>query len=168
MSSDISLDPSRLEEGCGAQSWAAERARRLSLQMLHRTLQRTTERLASELGRPTSVAPDWSATEWAVARAVVAIHGVSALLADALRWQGPAGWAQFLAEQKAHTARRFLRIQQLLQLLDNRAHDAGIALVPLKGAALHASGIYTAGERPMADVDLLVRKADSQRARQTL
>ena len=40
----------------------------------------------------------------------------------------------------------------------------GIALVPLKGAALHAMGIYAAGERPMADVDLLVREEQSPRA----
>jgi hypothetical protein len=93
---------------------------------------------------------------------------VSSLLADALRWQGPAGWAQFLVEQKAHTAGRFLRMQQLLRRLDSRARDAGIALIPLKGAALHASGVYAPGERPMADIDLLVRKEESQRAVQTL
>jgi hypothetical protein len=168
MSTGLSLDPSRLQEGGDAECRAAEPARRLSLQRLHRALRKTTELLATELGRPTGSAPEWSATEWAVARAAAAIHGVSALLADALRWQGPAGWAQFLAEQKAHTAGRFLRIQQLLQLLDSSSRDAGIALVPLKGAALHASGVYAAGERPMADVDLLVHEQQGQRAVQML
>jgi hypothetical protein len=164
----VSLDASRFEECSGAERWAADRPRRLALQALHRALHKITEVLASDLGRPTAVAPDWSPTEWAVARAVASIHGVSALLAGALRWQGPPAWAQFLAQQKDHTARRFVRIQQLLQLLDSRTRDAGIALVPLKGAALHACGVYAAGERPMADVDLLVRKAESQHASQIL
>ncbi len=48
--------------------------------------------------------------------------------------------------------------------MDRRAYEAGIALVPLKGAALHAMGIYAAGERPMADIDLLVREEQSRGA----
>jgi hypothetical protein len=168
MSTGLSLDLLRLEECSGADGWAAERARRLSLQALHHALQKTTEVLATELGHPAAVAPDWSPTEWAVAQAVAAIHGVSGLLADALRWRGPSGWVQFLAEQKAHTAGRFRRMQQLLQHLDGAARDAGIGFIPLKGAALHASGVYTPGERPMADLDLLVRKEESQRAVQML
>jgi len=39
----------------------------------------------------------------------------------------------------------------------------GIAAVALKGAALHAIGLYAIGERPMADIDLLVRPADAER-----
>jgi hypothetical protein len=38
----------------------------------------------------------------------------------------------------------------------------------LKGTALHELGLYRAGERPMADVDLLVREADSTRAAELL
>ncbi len=168
MSSGIRIAPSRLRESRGARDRAAERISELSLKTLHLALQKTTEVLASELGRPTAVVPDWSETEWAIARAVAAIHGVSPLLAGALRWQGPPAWTQFLAQQKAHSAKRFVRIQRLLQLMDSRARGAGIALVPLKGAALHASGIYRAGDRPMADVDLLVREEESPRAVETL
>ena len=36
-------------------------------------------------------------------------------------------------------------------------------MVALKGAALHAIGLYAIGERPMADIDLLVRPADAER-----
>jgi putative nucleotidyltransferase-like protein len=158
----------RPDAGGAAGDWAADPISRSSLKWLHRALHRTTEVLASELGRPTASAPDWSETEWAVARAVAAIHGVSALLAGALRWRGPAAWAQFLAEQRSHTVRRFVRIEELLQQIDHRARREGVALVALKGAALHASGIYTAGERPMADVDLLVRAAEEQPAVQLL
>jgi hypothetical protein len=140
----------------------------LSLRAMYAALRKTTEALARELANPTLIAPDWSETEWLVARAVSAIHGVSALLADKLRWQGPVGWTEFLVEQKAHTAKRFARIHQLLQLIDYRAREEGIALVALKGAALHASGIYIAGERPMADIDLLVRDEAAQRAMRLL
>ena len=35
-------------------------------------------------------------------------------------------------------------------------------MVALKGAVLHAAGIYQAGERPMADIDLLVRPGDRE------
>ena len=150
-------------QASGVADWAADRPSGRALKALQRALQKTTEVLASELGNPTATAPAWSEAEWAVARAVAAIHGVSPLLADSLRWQGPLAWARFLAEQKAHTAQRFQRIEQLLQGMDRRAYEAGIALVPLKGAALHAMGIYTAGERPMADVDLLVREEQSDR-----
>lgn len=143
----------------GMTEWTADRPSRRSLKALHLTLQKITEVLAHELGSPTAAAPEWSETEWAVARAVAAIHGVSPLLAEALRWQGPAGWRQFLVEQKTHTAKRFLRIQELLELIDGHARRDGLALVPLKGAALHASGIYVPGERPMADLDLLVEEA---------
>ena len=38
-----------------------------------------------------------------------------------------------------------------------------LAAVALKGVALHAIGLYAVGERPMADIDLLVRPADAQR-----
>lgn len=137
--------------------WAADFPASRSLKGLQLALRKVTEALAGELRSPTATAPQWSAIEWAVARAVAAIHGVSPLLADSLQWQGPPEWAQFLAGQKAQTAQRFQRIEQLLALLDARARAADLALVPLKGAALHAAGIYVAGERPMADVDLLVR-----------
>jgi hypothetical protein len=147
---------------------ASARSGEPSLKALQLALLKTTEVLANELERPTAIAPEWSPTEWSVARAVASIHGVSPLLAGALQWRGPADWTQFLARQKAHTAKRFCRIQQLLQLIDGVARSEGIALVALKGAALHASGVYAAGERPMADVDLLVRDAESQRAARLL
>src|ERR1700736_5249036 len=90
-------------------------------------LRKITERLAEELGSPKQAAPDWSEFEWTVARAVAAMHGVSPLLLRALRWQGPADWIEFLEEQRAHTAKRHLRIEDLLLRLDQRAREAGIA-----------------------------------------
>src|SRR5271170_8022838 len=131
---------------------------------LQATLRKITEDLASELGSPTQRVPDWSDFEWTVARAVAAIHGVSPLLSHALRWRGPAGWVKFLEKQRSHTALRHGRIESLLRLIDHGAREADIAAVALKGAALHALGVYRAGDRPMADIDLLVRPEEARRA----
>jgi hypothetical protein len=136
----------------------------LDLKQVRAALAKTTEVLAHELGRPGSAVPDWSDMEWQVAKAVSAIHGVSGLLAQSLRWRGPDHWHAFLAEQKEQVAARLPRIQALLGLLDSGTRERGIPCVALKGAALHARGIYAPGERPMADVDLLVREADASRA----
>jgi hypothetical protein len=48
----------------------------------------------------------------------------------------------------------------LLAKIDDLAGQANIAFVPLKGEAMHANGLYAAGDRPMADIDLLVRQRD--------
>lgn len=141
---------------CHASEWTAEPPDRRSLATLQQALRRATEALTNELCHPGTRLPQWSGEEWAIARAVAAIHGVSPLLARTSRWRGPPAWTRFLAEQRAHTERRFLRIGETLRLLDARAREADIAVLPLKGAALHALGVYSAGERPMADIDLLV------------
>jgi hypothetical protein len=130
---------------------------------LQGTLRNITERLAGELARPSLVAPDWSPIEWRLARAVAVIHCVSPLLSGSLRWEGPAHWRDFLAGQKSHVAARHRRIQELLDQIGARCHEEGIAVVGLKGAALHSMAFYCAGERPMADVDLLVHQGDTTR-----
>ena len=129
-------------------------------EVVQQALRATTERLAHELACPTCETPDWSEFEWRAARAAAAIHGVGPLLASTLRWQGPPGWQTFLADQRAHTRERYARMQRLAQLLDERARESGIPMVALKGAALHALGFYTPGERPMADLDYLVEEPD--------
>lgn len=127
---------------------------------VQRALRVTTERLANELARPTRHTPDWSDFEWRIARATAAMHGVSPLLATRLSWRGPEGWQQFLASQRAHTQQRQRRIEELLHSIDAQARKMGLGIVALKGAALHALGLYEAGERPMADLDLLVARQD--------
>jgi hypothetical protein len=131
---------------------------------LQAALRKITEVLAQELGSPTQRAPDWSEFEWAVARAVAAIHGVSPLLSRALRWRGPADWVKFLEKQRSHTALRHGRIEGQLCLIDHHAREAGISAVALKGVALHALDVYRAGDRPMADIDLLVRPEEARGA----
>ena len=135
---------------------------------LQRTLCKITESLAAELAHPSGRAPAWSDLEWRLARAVAALHGVSPLLATRLNWEGPVEWQSFLKAQRTHVANRHRRIEDLLSQLDARAREAEIPFLALKGAALHALGLYRPGDRPMADVDLLVRPRDSERARQML
>jgi hypothetical protein len=124
-------------------------------------LHRITESLAAGLDSLHAEPPGWSELEWRLAPAVAAMHGISPLLATALPWQGPPHWASFLAEQRRHTLLRQQRIDELLATIDERSRSAGIAIVVLKGAALQMAGVYAAGERPMADLDLLVRPADA-------
>jgi hypothetical protein len=61
-------------------------------------------------------------------------------------------------------ALRHERIVTVLERIDAEARDIGLALVALKGSALHMLDVYQAGERPMADIDLLVSEADRERA----
>jgi hypothetical protein len=130
---------------------------------LEPTLRSVTERLAHELASPGESAPDWSDYEWAVARAVAAMHGISPLLAVSLPWGGPNAWTSFLQGQRSHTLARQLRIQAVLASIAEKACEAGVAVTALKGAALHELGLYSAGDRPMADIDLLVRPSDAER-----
>jgi Uncharacterised nucleotidyltransferase len=132
------------------------------LKSVQAALRTSTEFLARELTSPTSEPPAWSAFEWRIARAVVALHGVSALLAGTLRWQGPESWQRFLSDQRDHSVSRAQFISQLLSRIELQARRAGIGMVALKGAALNEIGLYETGERPMGDVDLLVRAEDME------
>jgi hypothetical protein len=131
---------------------------------LQAVLTQITERLAHELAQPTPKAPDWSDFEWCIAKAVAAMHGVSPLLSRSLRWRGSEGWMHFLEEQRVHVTQRHARIEKLLLQIDRSAREVDVGIMTLKGVALHALGLYTGGERPMADVDLLVHPQDVTRA----
>lgn len=91
------------------------------------------------------------------------MHGISPLLSRSLPWQGPGRWTTFLQDQRSHTRTRHGRIHELLSSIDRKTRETGVAATALKGAALHRLGLYEAGDRPMADIDLLVRPADVAR-----
>jgi hypothetical protein len=131
------------------------------LKVVKAGLRRTTEALAAELAqaRPGNPTPAWSELEWRLASAAAAVHGVSPLLSQCSTWQS-APWQSFLKSQREHVEHRHQRIESLLKDIDGRARASGVAIVPLKGSALHAMGLYSAGERPMADIDLLVHEDD--------
>lgn len=131
------------------------------LRQVAAALATTTEWLAAELAAPGAHAPEWSEFEWRIALSAAVMHGVAGLLANRLRWDGPPLWSAFLAEQRAQATRRQRRIEAQLARIDAAARATGIALVALKGAALLGRGLYAAGERPMGDIDLLVRPADA-------
>ncbi len=127
-------------------------------------LRKTTEVLAREVARPSDSRPDWNEIEWAIARSVAAMQGITVLLANRLRWRGPPAWQSFLAEQREQSLLRDGLIGELLERIDSAAREARLCCVALKGSSLRALEIYTAGERPMGDVDLLVSPADADAA----
>lgn len=133
------------------------------LRSIRAGLCRATEALAAELAQPSGTTPDWDTLQWRLAMAAAAAHGVSPLMDGRPGWRH-VEWMRFLAGQRDHVERRHRRIIDLLRRLDAAARAAGIALVPLKGAALHALGFYAPGERPMADIDLLVHPDEAPRA----
>jgi hypothetical protein len=131
------------------------------LKLVRRGLQDTTEVLAMELALalPGTEMPRWNELEWRLATAAAVAHGISPLLCRFSTWQRPA-WRRFLVEQRGHVAQRHERIAALLRRIDDDARVAGLPLMALKGAALHALGLYAPGDRPMADIDLLVDDAN--------
>jgi hypothetical protein len=131
-------------------------------------LRTTTERLVGEVVQPQESAPDWDEFHWAVARAVCAMQGISALLANRLRWRGPAAWETFLAEQAAESLARDEHIGVLLARLDEATRAAELGVLALKGSALREMKLYAPGERPQGDIDLLVDAGDMPRITRVL
>ncbi len=130
------------------------------LRIVERIMRETTEALALQCASPSRQAPAWSELHWCIAEAVAAIQGVSPLLSRRLGWQGPREWREFLDQQWQHTLVRHWRMDALVARIDAAARDARLSMVALKGAALHDLAIYAPGERPMADLDLLVGEPD--------
>ena len=132
-----------------------------SFGVMSRALRATTQRLACELAAPTARAPRWSPLEWGVARAVASMQGCSGVLAGLQHWPRERAWLQFLGEQRTQIAAIQQHAIELLAQIDAGARRAGVACVALKGAALLALGVHGRGQRPMGDIDLLVRPADA-------
>ncbi|WP_165488589.1 MULTISPECIES: nucleotidyltransferase family protein [Dyella] len=125
-------------------------------------MERVTEAIAHELAQPVAQPPPWGALEWRLAMAMATAHGVAPLLSAYPGW--PHGcWQTYLAGQRMHVEARHQRLLAQLEAIDSLARERGIPLVPLKGAALHALDVYAPGERPMADLDLLIDPADESR-----
>ena len=133
------------------------------LRVVRAGLRQATEALATELASPGGGTPPWGPLQWRLAMAAAVAHGVSPLLDRQPGWRH-APWQCFAAEQREHVEQRHRRIDTLLDRLDADARVAGVALLPLKGVALHALGLYAPGERPMADIDLLVHPQYADRA----
>jgi hypothetical protein len=132
-----------------------------SLTEIGAALRKTTEVLAHELATPTNNLPQWTEFEWRIGRATAAMQGISCLLYNRLRWKGPESWQRFLREQQEQSVGRYLKIARLLDFIDSQARSDGVVFLGLKGAVLNARGVYGPGERPMGDIDLLVRHEDA-------
>jgi hypothetical protein len=135
---------------------------------IQRALRNVTERLTFQVDYPGAPRPRWTQLEWRLAPAVAAMHGVSPLLASAALQAGPPDWLEFLEAQREMALIRHRRLMELLDSVAQRARRDGIPIVALKGAALCALGVYAAGERPMADLDLLVSPSDLEPAARML
>jgi hypothetical protein len=136
--------------------------------VIEAALRSTTERLAREISQPSAVAPAWDDFEWDVARATAAMQGITVLLANRLRWQGPASWRNFLHSQHRLAVQRDGRIQSLLLRLDQALRAERACCIGLKGSAVRALALHDPGERPMGDVDLLAQGADCAAVRRAL
>jgi hypothetical protein len=123
-------------------------------------LRTTTERLVREVVEPQDAPPQWNEFEWAVARAVCSMQGISGLLATRLRWREPVPFHEFLQAQRDHTLRRDELIEQQLARLHRVLADGGIGFIPLKGSALRALHLHQPGDRPQGDIDLLLHADD--------
>ena len=136
--------------------------------VIRRALRETTERLAREVAAPGSQAPAWTEFEWRVAMAAAVMHGLCGLMHARLRWQGPVVWQAFLEHQKHQCVLRQRRIAGLLAQLDDAGRAQGVPMLAMKGSAMLALGLFGEGERPMSDIDLLVRPHDRERTLQLL
>ena len=123
---------------------------------ISRALRSTTERLAAELHAPQARAPAFDDFEWEVARAVAVMQGISVLLARGLRWRGPDSFHSFLDTQVRQSVERDALIARRLARVDALFCEASLGAVALKGSALRKLDLYRPGERPMADIDLLI------------
>jgi hypothetical protein len=132
-----------------------------SLTKVAASLRKTTESLAHEVAVQTNDPPQWTEFEWRIARAAAAMQGISSLLHQGSGWRGPESWQMFLQGQWEQSVERHRQIAVSLEAIDSQARREGLALLALKGAALYANGIYEAGERPMGDIDLLIRSGDA-------
>jgi Uncharacterised nucleotidyltransferase len=110
---------------------------------------------------PPPLPPRWSAPTWERFRRAAQVHGVAPLLGR--RLQRAAGWPEtaagaWLTGQYAANRRRVERLHRELRAVLDRFAAASVPLMPLKGAVLGPSLYADPGERPMADLDLLVRR----------
>ena len=96
-----------------------------------------------------------------MARAAAVLHGVTPLLANRLRWSGPDSWRRFAADQFHHVRARQQRVETLLCQLHHVSAAERVGFIALKGSALHDLKLYLPGQRPMADIDLLVHPRDA-------
>jgi hypothetical protein len=108
--------------------------------------------------------------DWAELCRVAASERVAPLLYQITQNSGllPAAVEAELREAYYATAARNLRLLHQLELVLRRLEAEGVAVILLKGAALTQEVYRQPALRPMADLDLLVRREDVPLARRVL
>lgn len=108
--------------------------------------------------------PAWDAEAWALLADVAFTQGVAAWLHRSLADAPDLGLSRVLlnrlAAEHAATAARARRVHGDLERILGVAAEAGVAVMPLKGALLTTLGYIDPAVRPMADLDLLIRHGD--------
>jgi hypothetical protein len=110
----------------------------------------------------------WGKEQWEAARFALQVHGIAPLLYHTLRPN--LAWSElsplikiYLAEQYQLNQQRVTILVAELEAILKSAHQAGIALLPLKGAVLVTHYYEDPALRPMADLDFLIQPADQGR-----
>lgn len=115
----------------------------------------------------------WDEATWQAAELVALMQGIgpylhhrlsSTLLYDTL----PAPFRDWLAAEYALNGARVARLHADLAAVLRAAGKAGIAVMPLKGSLLTTRLYEVPAQRPMADLDLLIRPADGPALTATL
>jgi hypothetical protein len=130
---------------------------------------RLTRELAGWLEGPdpssAAVVADWGPDDWSAFRRIVTVQGLAPQLARSvpvspLATVVPPATLDWLAGQAEQNARRIRRMHEELAAILAKAAEAGIEVMPLKGAVLTTLPGVDPARRPMADLDLLVRPDD--------
>ena len=126
------------------------------------TLHLVCNQIAGWLGGPAAQNPHWPPAMWETFQRACRVHGVAPLLhqkLDDAPWLDSSirGW---LAEQYDFNEQRIAKMHgELKQILAAFAQQK-IPLMPLKGSILSAGYYDAPGQRPMADLDLLIQARD--------
>lgn len=126
--------------------------------------------MAAWLTEPPGADPGWSPDTWQAFKLASRVHGVAPLLHELLQsspWLA-AGLKAWLARQAELNAQRVLRMQAELRDILALFARHEVAVAPLKGSVMTACFYELPGQRPLADLDLLVRPADFERAQALL
>jgi hypothetical protein len=111
---------------------------------------------------------DWQSDQWQWARTAMHVHGIAPLLYQTLRrlpaWDElPQSIRTYLQNYYELNGERLGILMAELQAILKSARQAGMRVLPLKGAILATHYYQAQALRPMADLDLLVRPSDLYR-----
>lgn len=129
-----------------------------------------TDTIAAWLNEPEPANPHWSPHTWESFRLVCRVHGIAPLLQTKLQ---TALWVDssaktWLDEQYRFNAQRIARMQAELQAILALFSQHHLAVLPLKGSLVSTQYYPDPGQRPMADLDLLIHPGDFEAATRLL